>query len=161
MTDRAVAGFLLTVFFLRINSKSVLKRRTVLDSMDMKDFESLRNECKAVGRTLNFEVQSAVDIGAGEIDVVWTKKDHPNLPTFKLGFFFCPAEDEVSLDYITQSAAKAILSVCDKVVFVVLNEAALKSIKGKIAALDSIGGILQLKKYAHAVKSEELLGGMR
>ncbi len=129
--------------------------------MEMRDFESLRNECKAAGRTLNFEVQSAVDIGAGEIDVVWTKKDHPNLPSFKLGFFFCPAENEVPLDYIAQNIAKALLSVCDKAVFVVSNEAALKSIKGKIAALDSIGGILQLKKYAHAVKSEELLGGMR
>ncbi len=133
----------------------------MLESMEMKDFESLRNECKAVGRTLNFEVQSAVNIGAGEIDVVWTKKDHPNLPTFKLGFFFCPAEKEVSLDYLTQSTAKAILSVCDKVVFVVFDEAALKSIRGKIGALDSIGGLLQLKKYAHVVKSEELLGGMR
>ncbi|MGZ4920735.1 MAG: hypothetical protein ACXV3U_00860 [Halobacteriota archaeon] len=127
----------------------------------MLDFETLRNECKAVGRTLEFEVQAAVDIGAGEIDMVWTKKDHPNLPTFKLGFFFCPAEDEVSLDYITRSVAKAILSVCDKAIFVVSDEAALKSVKGKIAALDSIGGLLQLKKYAHAVKSEELLGGMR
>ncbi len=149
------------MLFLRINSKSVLKCSAVLDSIEMRDFESLRNECKAVGRTLNFDVQSAVDIGAGEIDVVWTKKEHPNLPTFKLAFFFCPSENEVSLDYLTQSIAKAILSVCDKAVFVVLDDAALKSVKGKIAALDLIGGILQLKKYAHAVKSEELLGGMR
>ncbi len=129
--------------------------------MNMKDVESLRNECTAVGRILNFEVQSAVDIGAGEIDAVWTKKDHPNLPTFKLGFFFCQAEDDVPLEYITQSIIKAILSVCDKAVFVVLNDAALKSVKGKITAVDSIGGIFQLKKYAHAVKSEELLGGVK
>ncbi len=133
----------------------------MLDLIAMSDFEILRNECKAAGRTLGFEVQSAVDIGAGEMDVVWTKKDHPNLPTFKLGFFFCPADDEVPIDYITRSIAKAILSVCDKAIFVVSDEAASKSVKGKIAALDSIGGILQLKKYAHAVKSEELLGGMR
>ncbi len=156
-----IKRFIVLAAALRINSTSILNSRTVLDFMDTKDFESLRNECKAVGRTLNFEVQSAVDIGAGEIDVVWTKKDHPNLPTFKLGFFFCPAEGAVPLDYVTQSAAKAILSVCDKVVFVVFNDVALKSIKGKIAALDSIGGVLQLKKYAHAVKSEELLGGLR
>ncbi len=129
--------------------------------MDMDGFENLRNECKAVGRTLNFDVQAAVDIGAGEIDVVWTKKDHPNLPTFKLGFFFCPTEGEVSLDYLTHSTAKAIISVCDKVIFMVPNEAALKSVKGKIASLDSIGGIFQFKKYVHVVKSEELLGGMR
>ena len=83
----------------------------------MKDTE-LINECKATGRALNYEVQSAVDIGAGEIDVIWTRKDHANLPTFKLGFFFCPM-GEVPTDFLTQSVAKALLSVCDKAIFLV------------------------------------------
>jgi len=126
----------------------------------MKDTE-LINECKATGRALNYEVQSAVDIGAGEIDIIWTKKDHPNLPTFKLGFFLCPKGGEISADFLTQSVAKALLSVCDKAIFLVHDDSSLKSVKGKIQALDAIGGVLQLKKYAHAITSDELLGGIR
>jgi hypothetical protein len=126
----------------------------------MKDTE-LINECKATGRALNYEVQSAVDIGAGEIDVIWTRKDHANLPTFKLGFFFCPTGGEVPMDFLTQSVAKALLSVCDKAIFLVRDDASLKSVKGKIQALDAIGGVLQLKNYAHAITSDELLGGIR
>jgi len=133
----------------------------VLDSINMKDMESLLNECKAAGRALNFDVHSNVDIGAGEIDVIWTKKDHPNLPPFKLGFFFCPTDGEISLDFLTHGVVKALLSVCDKAIFLVHDEAALKSVKGKITAIDSIGGVLQLKKYAHAITSEELLGGIK
>jgi len=121
----------------------------------------LINECKATGRALNYEVQSAVDIGAGEIDVIWTRKDHANLPTFKLGFFICPTGGEVPTDFLTQSVAKALLSVCDKAIFLVHDDASLKSVKGKIQALDAIGGVLQLKKYAHAITSDELLGGIR
>ena len=131
----------------------------MVQSVNMKDTE-LINECKATGRALNYEVQSAVDIGAGEIDVIWTRKDHANLPTFKLGFFFCPM-GEIPTDFLTQSVAKALLSVCDKAIFLVHDEASLKSVKGKIHALDSIGGVLQLKKYAHAITSDELLGGIR
>lgn len=41
------------------------------------------------------------------------------------------------------------------------DDASLKSVKGKINALDSIGGVLQLKKYAHAITSDELLGGIK
>jgi len=126
----------------------------------MKDTE-LINECKATGRALNYEVQSAVDIGAGEIDVIWTRKDHANLPTFKLGFFLCSTGGEVPTDFLTQSVAKALLSVCDKTIFLVRDDASLKSVKGKIQALDAIGGVLQLKKYAHAITSDELLGGIR
>ena len=132
----------------------------MLHSVNMKDTE-LINECKATGRALNYEVQSAVDIGAGEIDVIWTRKDHANLPTFKLGFFFCPTGGEVPTDFLTQSVAKALLSVCDKAIFLVHDDASLKSVKGKIHALDAIGGVLQLKKYAHAITSDELLGGIR
>ena len=121
----------------------------------------LINECKATGRALNYEVQSAVDIGAGEIGVIWTRKDHANLPTFKLGFFICPTGGEVPTDFLTQSVAKALLSVCDKAIFLVHDDASLKSVKGKIQALDAIGGVLQLKKYAHAITSDELLGGIR
>jgi len=142
-------------------AKTFLKSKTVLDSINMKDTESLLNECKAAGRALNFDVQSNVDIGAGEIDVIWTKKDHPNLPTFKLGFFFCPTDGEISLDFLTHGVVKALLSVCDKAIFLVHDEATLKSVKGKITAIDSIGGVLQLKKYAHAITSEELLGGIK
>ena len=89
----------------------------------MKDAE-LINECKATGRALNYEVQSAVDIGAGEIDVIWTRKDHANLPTSKLGFFFCPTGG------VTRANAVDYLA-------------------------------LQFKKYAHAITSDELLGGIR
>jgi hypothetical protein len=48
-----------------------------------------------------------------------------------------------------------------KAIFLVHDDASLKSVKGKIHALDSIGGVLQLKKYAHAITSDELLGGIR
>ena len=56
---------------------------------------------------------------------------------------------------------KGLLSVCDKAIFLVHDDASLKSVKGKINALDSIGGVLQLKKYAHAITSDELLGGIK
>ncbi|MGA3199466.1 MAG: hypothetical protein ABSD89_08680 [Halobacteriota archaeon] len=139
---------------------TLLNRRVVVHSVNMKDSE-LISECKATGRALNYDVQSAVDIGAGEIDVVWTKKEHPNLPTFKLGFFLCPTGGEIATDFLTQSVAKALLSVCDKAIFLVRDDASLKSVRGKIQALDAIGGVLQLKKYAHAITSDELLGGIR
>jgi hypothetical protein len=127
----------------------------------MPDKENLIHECKAVGKALNFEVQTAVDIGAGELDVIWTKKDHPNLPAFKIGFLIYPESGEVPIDFITHNVAKAIISVCDQVIFLVPDEASLRSVKGKITSMDSIGGMLQLKKYAHAITPEELLGGMK
>jgi len=129
--------------------------------MIMPDKENLISECKAVGKALNFEVQTAVDIGAGEIDVIWTKKDHPNLPAFKIGFLIHATSGEVPIDFITQNVAKAVISVCDQVIFLVPDEAALRSVKGKITSMDSIGGMLQLKKYAHAITPEELLGGIK
>lgn len=129
--------------------------------MIMPDKENLISECKAVGKALNFEVQTAVDIGAGEIDVIWTKKDHPNLPAFKIGFLIYATSGEVPIDFITQNVAKAIISVCDQVIFLVPDEAALRSVKGKITSMDAIGGMLQLKKYAHAITPEELLGGIK
>ncbi len=127
----------------------------------MPDKKNLIHECKAVGKALNFEVQTAVDIGAGELDVIWTKKDHPNLPAFKIGFLIYPESGEVPIDFITHNVAKAIISVCDQVIFLVPDEASLRSVKGKITSMDSIGGMLQLKKYAHAITPEELLGGMK
>ena len=131
------------------------------EMMIMSEKENLISECKAVGKALNFEVQAAVDIGAGEIDVIWTKKDHPNLPAFKIGFLIYPESGDVPIDFITQHITKAIISVCDKVIFLVPDEAALRSVKGKIASMDAIGGMLQLKKYAHAITPEELLGGIK
>ena len=127
----------------------------------MSEKENLISECKAVGKALNFEVQAAMDIGAGEIDVIWTKKDHPNLPAFKIGFSIYPESGDVPIDFITQHITKAIISVCDKVIFLVPDEAAMRSVKGKITSMDAIGGMLQLKKYAHAITPEELLGGIK
>ncbi len=127
----------------------------------MPNKENLIHECKAVGKSLNFEVQTAVDIGAGELDVIWTKKDHPNLPAFKIGFLIYVESGEVPIDFIVHNVAKAIISVCDQVIFLVPDEASLRSVKGKITSMDSIGGMLQLKKYAHAITPDELLGGIK
>jgi len=131
------------------------------EMMIMSEKENLISECKAVGKALNFEVQAAVDIGAGVIDVIWTKKDHPNLPAFKIGFLIYPESGDVPIDFITQHVTRAIISVCDKVIFLVPDEAAMRSVKGKITSMDAIGGMLQLKKYAHAITPEELLGGIK
>ncbi len=126
----------------------------------MPDRMTMIRECEGVGRALNFEVDLAVNIGAGEIDVVWIKSVHPNLPATKFGFFIRPRSGDVPISYITQSMTTALTSVCDQVIFVVPDERTQKSILGKINAMGSIGGLIQFKKYASAVTQQELLGGL-
>ncbi len=126
----------------------------------MPDRMTMIRECESVGRALNFEVDLAVNIGGGEIDVVWIKSVHPNLPATKFGFFIRPRSGDVPIRYITQHITTALTSVCDQAIFVVPDERTKRSILGKIDSMASIGGIVQYKKYASAITNKELLGGL-
>ncbi len=117
-------------------------------------------ECESVGRALNFEVDLAVNIGGGELDVVWTKSVHPNLPATKFGFYIRSRSGDVPIRYITHGITTALISVCDQVIFVVPDERTQRSILGKIDSMRSIGGLMQYKKYVSAVTNKELLGGL-
>ncbi len=126
----------------------------------MPDRTTMIRECEGVGRALNFEVKSAVNIGGGKLDVVWTKSVHPNLPATKVGFFIRARSGDVPIRYITQGITTALISVCDQAIFVVPDERTQRSILGKIDSMGSIGGLLQFNKYASAVTHKELLGGL-
>ncbi len=127
----------------------------------MADRMTTIRECESVGRALNFEVASAVDVGGGELDVVWTKNEHPNLPATKFGFCICAQSGDVPIRCITLGIVTALVSVCDQLIFVVPDERTQRSILGKIDAMGSIGGLLQFRKYASAITYEELLGGAK
>ncbi len=127
----------------------------------MADRMTMIRECESVGRALDFEVDLAVDIGGGEIDVVWTKNEHPNLPATKFGFCICAQSGDVPIRCITLGIITGLVSVCDQLIFVVPDERTQRSILGKIDAMGSIGGLLQFRKYASAITHEELLGGVK
>ncbi len=106
---------------------------------------------------LNFEVDLAVNIGGGELDVVRTKNERPNLLATKFGSCVCAQSGDVPIHCITLGIITAIVSLCGQLIFVVPDERTQRSILGKIDSMGSIDGIMQFRKYASAVTREELL----
>lgn len=124
------------------------------------DLESMDAACENVGSHLGYKIEHNVNLGAGDIDQVWSKQEHPNLPEFKIAVIMVPEIGDVPPDVITSSAMCSLWSDCDHLVFVTPDQPTAKSISGKVKAFDCIGGFVQLHKYITPVTLSELLKGL-
>jgi hypothetical protein len=125
------------------------------------DQSSLDAACENVGSQLGYKIEHNVNLGAGTIDQVWSKQEHPNLPELKIAVQMIPVSGDVSPDLITSCAMRSLWTDCDHLVFVVPDQPTQKSIQGKVKSFDHIGGFIQLHKYITTVTLSELLKGLR
>ena len=122
---------------------------------------SMDAACEDVGSQLGYKIEHNVNLGVGNIDQVWSRQEHPNLPEMKFAIQLVPASCDVAPDFITANALCSLWSDCDHLIFVVPDDATQKSIQGKVKSFDSIGGFLQLHKYITTVTLTEMLKGLR
>ncbi|HMK45192.1 MAG TPA: hypothetical protein VK436_01065 [Methanocella sp.] len=125
------------------------------------DEQSMNAACDSVGNQLGYKIEHNVNLGAGSLDQVWSKQDHPNLPELKIAFRIITASGDVGPDIITSTALCSLWTDCDHLIFVVPDQPTQKSIQGKVKAFDSIGGFLQLHKYITTLTISELLKGLK
>ena len=125
------------------------------------DRQSMEAACEEVAGRIGYEIEHNVNLGAGRLDQVWSRQDHPNLPELKLAVQLVPEGGDVAPELITSTALCALWSDCDHLVFVAPDQGTQKSIQGKVKAFDAIGGFIQLHKYITTVTLSELLKGAR
>lgn len=125
------------------------------------DHQSMDAACEDVGSRLGYKIEHNVNLGVGNIDQVWSRQEHPNLPELKIAVQILPVSGDVPPDVITSNAMCSLWSDCDHLLFVVPDDATGKSIQGKVKAFDHIGGFIQLHKYITTVTLSELLKGLK
>jgi hypothetical protein len=125
------------------------------------DKQSMVAACENVGSQLGYKIEHNVNLGVGNLDQVWSKQEHPNLPELKIAVQIVPEGGDVSPDVIAMNAMRSLWSDCDHLVMVVPDPAAQKSIQGKVRSFDAIGGFIQLHKYITTITLSELLKGLK
>ncbi len=121
---------------------------------------SMEAVCDDVGKALGYKIEHNVNLGAGSISQVWSKREHPNMPEMKFAVQILTEMGDVDPDLITANAMKSLWTDCDHLIFVVADEATQKSIQGKVRSFDAIGGFLQLRKYITTITISELAKGL-
>lgn len=116
--------------------------------------------CERVANELGYKVENDVNLGAGNIDQVWSRRDHPNMPEMKFAVQIIPESCNVDPEVIASCAMTSLWSDCDHLIFVVPDQATQHSIQGKVRSFDAIGGFLQLRKYITTVTVSELTKGL-
>ena len=116
--------------------------------------------CENVAKDLGFKVEHDVNLGAGNLDQVWSRQDHPNLPEMKFAVQIIADAGDVRPDRICACAMSSLWTDCDHLIFVVPDQGTQKSIQGKVRSFDAIGGFLQLHKYITTVTVAELARGL-
>lgn len=122
--------------------------------------ESIDAICENVANELGFKVEHDINLGAGNIDQVWSRQDHPNLPEMKFAVQIIPESYDVDPEVIGSCAMTSLWTDCDHLIFVVPDQSTQKSIQGKVRSFDAIGGFLQLHKYITTVTVSELTKGL-
>ena len=125
------------------------------------DEQSMNAACDSVGSELGYKIEHNVNLGAGNLDQVWSKQEHPNLPELKIAFKIITTSGDIQPDVIEAGALCSLWSDCDHLVFLVPDPGTQKSIQGKVKAFDAIGGFLQLHKYITTITMSELLKGLK
>ncbi len=122
--------------------------------------ESMEAVCEDVGKALGYKVEHNINLGAGSINQVWSRQDHPNMPEMKFAVQILTEMGDVDPDLITSNAMRSLWTDCDHLIFVVADPATQKSIQGKVKSFDAIGGFLQLHKYITTITISELAKGL-
>ncbi len=116
--------------------------------------------CESVAHDLGFKVEHDVNLGVGNIDQVWSRQDHPNMPEMKFAVQIIVEVGDVLPAVISACAMTSLWTDCDHLIFVVPDQATQKSIQGKVRSFDAIGGFLQLHKYITTITISELTKGL-
>lgn len=125
------------------------------------DLNSMDAACENVASQLGYKVEHNINLGVGNLDQVWSKHDHPNLPELKIAVKIIPFSCDVAPDVITSNAMCSLWSDCDHLIFLVPDPGTQKSLQGKVRTFDSIGGFLQLHKYITTLTLSELIKGLK
>ena len=116
--------------------------------------------CESVAQELGYKVEHDVNLGAGNIDQVWSRQDHPNMPEMKFAVQIIADACDVAPNVIGSYAMTSLWTDCDHLIIVVPDQATQKSIQGKVRSFDAIGGFLQLHKYITTITISELTKGL-
>ncbi len=116
--------------------------------------------CESVAHELGFKVEHGINLGAGHIDQVWSRQDHPNMPEMKFAVQIIAEVTDVPPEVIGSHAMASLWTDCDHLIFVVPDQGTQKSIQGKVRSFDAIGGFLQLHKYITTITISELTKGL-
>jgi hypothetical protein len=108
--------------------------------------DTLKAPIIQMGRDLGYEVIENYDLGAGPIHVTWVfKPGSESLPDMRLGFI-CLTKEYYSESSLSESIARAMLNLIDKLVLVVPSESMTKKISDSVKSMPD-KSILQLRKY--------------